>query len=79
MEIDRQKVALGALAILVLGGGAYYVFAPRKMDLGKPDLPSGSIYYTGPMKGKRGDVASDSLFPELGTPTENKTNSGNKK
>jgi hypothetical protein len=67
MEINRQKVALGAMAVLALGGGAFYVFAPKKKDLGKPDLPGGAIYYTGPMKGKQGDYASDSFFPELGT------------
>ena len=78
MKLNRNQIALGALAIAVLGGGAFYLLVPKKRSLGKPDLPPNTIYYTGPLKGKQGDYASDAFFPELGSPTQTKSNSGNK-
>lgn len=63
-EQKRQIIAIAVFAVALVGFAGWMFFRPRP-KLSKPDLPSG-IYYTGPMKGKGGQSASDDLYPELG-------------
>ena len=59
---DKRFLRWSALTLLVIGValGVRFLLTPPKP---KAVLPSGEIYYTGPMKGRSGQYGTDQFNP----------------
>lgn len=62
-SVARRVTAYLCLALV--GGVTYFVTRPQKSET-VMEMPSGTVYYKGPMQGKSGDkLGSDELNPDI--------------
>jgi hypothetical protein len=67
MDARKRQIVVFSVGAAVAVGGIWFYFRPKPKAHEELDLPPGTVYYTGPLKGKSGTYGKDTFFPEYGT------------